>query len=77
MPYDYKAIPDVRDYVRKPLQAAPGDPQPCDYWWDSLTDQERIWWAAKAAGADSDVLYAIEKPWKYAELAYQEQQERR
>ena len=46
-------------------------------WWNSLSDQERCWWAAKLAGADADVLYAIEKPWKYAELAYQEQQERR
>lgn len=39
-------------------------------WWNSITEQERIWWAAKMAGADADVLYAIEKPWKYMEDAY-------
>lgn len=41
----------------------------CD-WWNGLTDQERCWYAAKAAGADSEVLYAVSKPWKYMGEAY-------
>jgi hypothetical protein len=39
-------------------------------WFDSLTDQQRIWLAAKVAGADSGILYAIGKPWKYRAEAW-------
>ncbi len=38
-------------------------------WWDKLNDSERVYWAAKANGADTDVLYAIEKPWKWIDEA--------
>lgn len=41
-------------------------------WWEKLSDQERCWWAAKLAGADTDVLYAIEKPWKWKNEAYEQ-----
>lgn len=45
-----------------------------DKWWEGLSDHERCIWAARVAAEDFDdvneVVYAVEKPWKFKDEAW-------
>jgi len=68
-----KFIREREDWNRMPVTRLISEAE-VEKWWNSLTEQERCWYAAKAAGADADgeILYAIHKPWKFKTDAYRE-----